>query len=251
MPTITRVSINDLVASTQKYADDRIGKADANKNGYVTRTEAKGLAADLQDNFAGSQFAQSWGSVKTADLKREYVVMMNAFARSSDTNRDGYLSVTEAKTLPMSLQDNFASYLASQQKTATDTGGYTTRNTTPSSRPASQLRAFGESAISYEEAVAAAVKAAATDEYGLRMFVQEYGGPDGAGLSDPAEIDAEVRSLLENGSVELVPVDADLPNGESVADAWIFSVHTDGQGDNGIWASVDRKTGETSVSSFN
>ena len=40
------------------------------------------LVKDLQDNFTASQFKTSWGSVRTEDFKREYLVMMEAFARS-------------------------------------------------------------------------------------------------------------------------------------------------------------------------
>lgn len=251
MPTITRVKISELVESTQRYVEGQVARTDKNRNGLLSRTESKQLAADLQDNFTASQFKTSWGSVRTEDFKREYLVMMEAFARSADTNRDGFLSTTEAKALPSTLRDNFGNYLAAVQKSETNTGGYVTRNITPSSRPAQHEAKFGASPISYEKAFELAVKAAATDEYGLRVFVQEFGGPDGYGLSDPAAIDAEVRQLLADGTMELIDVDEEIPSGESSQDYWIFSVSTEGQGDHGVWAIVDRKTGDTTVSTFN
>lgn len=90
----------------------------------------------------------------------------------------------------------------------------------------------------------------ASDE-GLVGFVREFGGPDGYGLSDPAEIDAEVRQLLKDGSVELIGTGDDIPTGETNEDYWIFSFDTDGQGDHGVWGIVDRNTGETWVNTFN
>ncbi len=251
MPKLSQVKIADLVASSRKYAEGQVAKANTNGNAYLTATEAKRLSADLQDNFAASGFKTRWGSVKTADLTREFTVMMEAFARSADTNRDGLLSVTEARGLPTHLRDNFAHFLAAQQDAVVDAGGYATKNETSPARVQEHLAAYGESAVSYEDAFAAALRAAATDEYGLTLFVREFGGEDGMGVSDDAQVDREVRALLENGSMELVPVNEDLPTGESTEDAWIFSIHTDGQGDHGMWAIVDRQSGDAYVTSFN
>ena len=82
-------------------------------------------------------------------------------------------------------------------------------------------------------------------------FVREFGGPDGDGLTNASAIKAAVKELLKNGTMELVPVDESIPTGEENKDAWIFSVWTDGQGNNGIWAIIDRKTGDASVTNFN
>ncbi len=251
MAKVNSANIQELVAASKRYVDSQVKAANTNRNAYLTPTEAKTLSADLRDNFAASQFKTAWGSVKASDVSREFVVMMEAWANAADKNGDGRLSRTEAKSMPKSLQDNVTNYLASLEREVQGSGEYTTRNTSPAGRVQEHLDAFGASAISYEQAFAKGLEAVATDEYGLSMFVREFGGPDGQGLTDPAAIKAEVKKLLKEGSMELIAVDDDIPNGSSNADNWIFSVRTDGQGDHGVWAIVDRKTGEVSVDNFN
>jgi hypothetical protein len=251
MPKITSVSISELVAASGKYVDAQVKKVNTNRNAYVTPTEAKQLAPDLQDNFAQSQFKTAWGSVKASDLSREFMVMMSAWANAADKNGDGRVSLTEAMSMPKNLQDNVANYIASFNRQVQTVAEYTTRNTTPAGRVAEHLAAFGSHAVSYEDAFEKAIKAVATDEYGLSMFVKEFGGPDGGELTDPVKIKAEVKRLLEEGSMELIAKNEEIPNGSSNRDNWIFSVSTDGQGDHGVWAIVDRKTGDVSVDNFN
>ncbi|MBI3180985.1 MAG: hypothetical protein HYZ28_02445 [Myxococcales bacterium] len=252
MAKITKVRIDDLVAASRSYVEVQLKKADVSKNGLISPTEAKRLAKDLRDNFADSQFKLPAGSVSAKDVAREFVVMMEAWAKATDKNGDGYLSSAEAKKLPKNLRDNFANYLDAQQRTAVTSGALTTRDTTPAGRVDQHLRAFGRSAISYEDAFARALKAVASDqESGLPAFAREFGGPDGQPLEDERKIAAEVERLLKDGSMELVPVGEEIPTGEENKDAWIFSVSTDGQGDHGLWAIIDRKTGEASVTNFN
>lgn len=252
MPKLTKVNINELVAASKVYVAAQLKKADVNKNQVLTRTEAKKLATDLKDNFDASQFKLPNGSVKAADVAKEFVVMMEAWARASDKNGDGYLSTTEAKALPKTLRDNYVNYLGSQETKLTPAGKYQSRDATPAGLAAEHERTFGKHAVSYDKALGLALKAVATDpDAGLPAFVREFGGPDGAGLSDPKKVDAEVRALLKAGTISLVPTDEEIPTGEENKDAWIFSVSTDGQGDHGLWAIVDRKTGDVSVSNFN
>jgi hypothetical protein len=253
MPKLTKVNINELVTASKKYVDDQLKKADLNKNSVLTKTEAKRLAKDLQDNFDASQFKLPSGSVKAADVAKEFVVMMEAWARATDKNGDGYLSTTEAKALPKTLRDNLTNYLSAQESQLTsNTGKYVSRDTTPASRIADHERAFGRHAVSYDKALGLALKAVATDpDAGLPSFVREFGGPDGTGLSDPKKIDAEVRALLKAGTIQLVPKNESIPTGEDNRTNWIFSVSTGGQGDHGLWAIVDRKTGDVSVTNFN
>lgn len=251
MPKISKVKIEDLVAASRKYVEGQVKKTDVNSNKYLSQTEAKKLAADLQDNFEQSGFKLGTGSVKTADFVREFTVMVEAWAKASDKNGDGYLSITETSALPKNLRDNVINYIEAQNHTQVSSGTLTTRDTTPKARIQEHLAAFGSSAVGYDQAFAIALKAAATDENGLSYFVSEYGGPNGEPIDDPKQIAAEVKTLLANGSMELIPTDEEIPTGEENKDAWIFSVRTDGQGDNGIWAIVDRKTGEAFVSNFN
>lgn len=252
MPKITKVKIDDLVAASQRYVDTQLKAADVNRNKLLTPTEAKRLAADLRDNFDSSQFKLPNGSVKVADVAKEFVVMMQAWAQAADKNHDGYLSTTETKALPKNLRDNVVNFMHTQEKAVVSTGGYSTRDTTPAARIREHLSAFGTQPIDYQKAFAIAIKAVATEkESGLPAFVSEFGGPDGSGLTDPKKIAAEVKTLLKNGSMELVPTNEEIPTGEKNKNAWIFSVSTDGQGDNGLWAIVDRKTGEATVTNFN
>lgn len=251
MPKLTKVNISELVNASKKYVNDQLKKADVDKNKVLTKTEAKKLAKDLQDNFDASQFKLPNGSVKAADVAKEFVVMMEAWAKASDANGDGYLSSTEAKALPKTLRDNYVNWVGAQESTLT-TGKYVSRDLTPKSRIAEHERAFGKQAIGYDKALELALKAVATDtESGLPSFVAEFGGADGNGLTDKKKIDAEVRALLKAGSIELIKTTDDIPTGEKPKDAWIFSVSTDGQGDHGLWAIIDRKTGDVSVTNFN
>lgn len=252
MPKLSKVSITELVAASKAHVAAQLKKADLNHDKVLTRTEAKQLAKDLQDNFDASQFKLPSGSVKAADVAKEFVVMVEAWAKASDKNGDGYLSATEAKALPKSLRDNYANYLDAQSAKLTPAGKYQARDVTPAGRAAEHERAYGKQAISYDKALAIALKAVATDpDSGLPAFVKEFGGPDGNGLSDPKKIDAEVRALLKAGTVTLIATNEDIPTGEQNKDAWIFSVSTDGQGDHGLWGIVDRKTGDVTVTNFN
>lgn len=251
MAKLTRVNIQELVTASKRYVNDQLKKADVDKNKVLTRTEARKLATDLKDNFAASGFALPNGSVKAADVAKEFVVMMEAWAKAADGNNDGFLSTTEAKALPKTLRDNYVNWVDAQSQTLTP-GSYTSRDLTPKGRAAEHEAKFGTHAIGYEKAREIALKAVATDtDTGLASFVREFGGPDGTGLSDKKKIDAEVRALLKAGSIELIKTTDDIPSGEPVKDAWIFSISTEGQGDHGLWGIVDRKTGDVSVTNFN
>ncbi|MDP2270290.1 MAG: hypothetical protein Q8N23_30510 [Archangium sp.] len=252
MPRLTKVKIEDLVAASKRYVDAQLKQADVNGNKLLTKTEARRLAKDLQDNFEASQFKLPSGSARVSDVAREFVVMMEAWAHAVDKNRDGAISTTEVKQLPRPLRDNVLNFIDRQSEQVSTAGAYASRDTTPASRIAAHDRAFGPSAVSYQDALARALQAVATDaDSGLPGFVREFGGPDGAGVDDPKKLAAEVKALLKAGSIELVPVDEEIPTGEVNRDAWIFSISTTGQGDHGLWAIIDRQTGEASVTNFN
>ncbi|MFL5319211.1 MAG: hypothetical protein ACJ790_06105 [Myxococcaceae bacterium] len=257
MPKISKVKIDDLVAASRKYVDAQVKKADVNGNKVLTQTEAKKLATDLQDNFSASQFKLPNGSVTAKDIAREFTVMVEAWAKASDKNGDGYLTATEAKALPQTLRDNYLDFATTQSKVADQqhvtAGTLSTHDTTPKARIAEHEKAFGKSSVSYQDAFSKALKALATDEYGVRGFVADNGGPDGTGISDQKKITAEVKKILKEGSLELVEKDEEIPTGEDNKDYWIFALHSDAGvlGDNGVWAVVDRKTGEASVETFN
>lgn len=252
MPRLSKVNISELVEASKRYVDQQIKKADVNQNQVLTKTEARKLAKDLQDNFDASQFKLPAGSVKAKDVAKEFVVMMEAWAKAADGNRDGYLSTTEVKQLPRTLRDNVLGYLEAQSAKVATSSGYSSRDVTPTGRVAAHEAAFGKHAVGYDKALGLALKAVATDaEAGLAAFAAEFGGPDGDGLSDARAIAAAAKAALKAGTIELIAKDEEIPTGESNRDAWIFSVRTDLQGDHGLWAIVDRKTGDVSVTSFN
>jgi hypothetical protein len=251
MPRLTKVNISELVEASKRYVDQQLKKADVNGNKVLTKTEAKKLAKDLQDNFDASQFKQASGSVKAKDVAKEFVVMMEAWAKAADGNRDGYLSTTEVKQLPKTLRDNVLGYMEAQSAKVTTSAGYSSRDVTPAGRVAQHEAAFGKHAIGYDKALGLALKAVATAEEGLAGFAAEFGGPDGDPLTDSKAIAAAAKAALKAGTIELIAKDEEIPTGESNRDAWIFSVSTDMQGDHGLWAIVDRKTGDVSVTSFN
>lgn len=255
MTRITRFSIDDLVASGSRYVADRARRADANQDGSLSATEAAQLAHDLQDDFAGSDFKTSRGSVAVSNFVREFEVNLRAWATEVDHNADGFITRTDAKRLPQHLRDNVANYIAAQearpQPSPIEVDGVTTKNLTTAGRVAEHLEAYGESLISYEDAFARALKVAATDPDGLVYLAREYGGPNGAPLGE-SEAKAEVKKWLAHGSMALVEVNADLPTGEDTRDAWIFQIDVNGNaGDHGVWAVIDRTTGESYVTTFN
>lgn len=252
MPRVSKVNINDLVEASKRYIDAQLQKADVNKNKVLTKLEAKKLAADLKDNFDASQFKLGNGSVRAGDVAKEFVVMMEAWAKAADSNHDGALSTAEVKKLPSTLRDNVLNYITAQSTQVVNTGGYISRDVTPPGRAAEHERAFGVQAVDYKRALAIALKAVATDgQSGLAGFAREFGGPEGEGLDDSRAIARAAKAALKAGTVQLIAKDEEIPTGEVSRDAWIFSVSTDLQGDHGLWAVVDRKTGDVSVTNFN
>jgi hypothetical protein len=246
---VSGVRVEDWVKSTTRFVEAQAAKA-ANRDGVIYPVSAPVLSKTLQDNFARSGFAKADGSVKAADFAREVTVNVTAWARAS-AGGDGFLTASEGARLPKDLRDNFFAYLHSQQRGSVTAGQWTTRDATTKARIAEHLKAFGASPVSYEQARAKAIIAVATEQYALPWFAAEFGGDDGGRLDDPKAIAAEVKRLLEQGEIELMPADGDIPTGETCKDAWIFSVRTDGQGDHGLWAIVDRESGSTDVSSYN
>ncbi|MFZ5470209.1 MAG: hypothetical protein ACOZIN_12310 [Myxococcota bacterium] len=177
---------------------------------------------------------------------RRYVESRTAKA---DRNRDGYLTVSEAKKLPKDLQDNFRSYV----KGAAPSGGSRPagpKDQTPQSRIAKHLAAYGQHRVSYPVAFQKAVAAVLTqegDSESPRSILKEF-WPGGRRPTD-AQLRAELRQKLKG--LELLPVGkAEEAAGQPSKD-WIFRVDIDVGSDHGFWVAVNRQSGKAVVNGFN
>ena len=106
------IFVNSFVIRSNDAVRVAVDRANADKNGLLTRSEAQALPANLKDNYDAFQQRQSNGVVGTARFAEEYVRYVAQASAAADTNRDGILTKSEARTLPVDLQDNFESVLA-------------------------------------------------------------------------------------------------------------------------------------------
>ncbi len=110
MPT---KSIAPFIASSRKYVAAAVAKANANKNTYLTKAEAKKLPKDLQDNFANFRaLGKNSGSVVAEEFVKRYGDYVEAVVRKADKNESGVLSSAEISTLPDDVRDNFTNFWA-------------------------------------------------------------------------------------------------------------------------------------------
>src|SRR4051812_16799539 len=116
-----KVKVSELVSSTARYARKSADAADKNKNKKLTATEAASLPRDLRDDF--KRQAKKSAAITPASFARDQAAYVAASAKKADKNKDGYLSVTEEKSMPTDLKDNLASYKAAHSGPATGTGG--------------------------------------------------------------------------------------------------------------------------------
>ncbi len=126
------------------------------------------------------------------------------------------------------------------------------RNKTPVGLPEAHVAKYGKRSIDYEKAFKLAIPAVIHQENGEapRVIVKEMAESEGHPLSGK-ELDRKMRKLVDEGSFELLPVGESNENGDDPAKNWIFSVGVATGSDHGFWASVDRETGEVSVTGFN
>ena len=106
-----KVKINDFVASTARYAKKSALAADKNKDGKVSKTEAKSLPKDLQDDYARQAKLKS--TITPAGFARDQAAYVAAASRRADKNKDGVLTATEARSLATALKNNYENYAAS------------------------------------------------------------------------------------------------------------------------------------------
>ena len=105
-------SINAFVKSIRSYVTSSVKAANADGNAYLTKSEAKALPRDLQDNFEAHRVLGN-GNERVAARKfiEKFTGYVAVGAEKADKNHDGYLSATEAKDLPKDVRDNFANFL--------------------------------------------------------------------------------------------------------------------------------------------
>lgn len=253
MPQVSKVSIFEFISASKRYAGERFKKADLNGDGTLSSAEAKKLPKDLQDNVAVFRAAAGSKPLRVKGLASKFADSVEVWSKHAEKNGDGALSAAEAKALPTELQDNFQNFRSALSRTQKKVSGLTTRDATPKGLVAKHLKKFGSSPISYDKAFALALKEAFASQEGPRGFVEEAGSPDGSPWSSKAKVDAVMKKLLADGSLELIGTNESIPTGEEVQDNWIFRIDVGDEytGDNGLWAIVDRQTGDSSVTSFN
>lgn len=233
--TTTRVKVTDFVKASRTWAAAGAKAANADGSKYLTRTEASRLPEDLRDNFAAMNKAR----ISPKAFADAFATSVATAAARADKNHDGFLTATEAKSLPVELRDNFAHYAKVAVTGVKDT-------TTTAVRRAHEA-AYGSSNVSYAEAFKRAKDTILTydGEEGPRATLQEFADEP---LSK-AKLDALIAKRFHG--LELLPVgESEESYGEPAKD-WIFRVDVDTGTDNAFWVSISRETGEASISSFN
>ena len=126
------------------------------------------------------------------------------------------------------------------------------RDRTPAGLPEAHVAKYGKTPIDYRKAFELAIPAVIHQEDGEapRAIVKENAESEGHQLSE-VELDWKMRKLVDEGSFELLPVGDSNENGDDPKKNWIFSVNVNTGSDHGFWASVNRETGEVSVTGFN
>jgi hypothetical protein len=102
------VKTADFISSSAAYVRATAKKANADKNAYLTKTEAKALPKDLQDNYEHHRVGgQANARVTVSKFEQKYTDYVAVYASRADRNADGYISPSEVKNLPRDLQDNY------------------------------------------------------------------------------------------------------------------------------------------------
>jgi hypothetical protein len=108
---MSNVKVADFIRSSASYIRANVKQANADGNTYLTKAESKSLSRDLRDNFEAHRWgAQANGSVTASKFVTRFTDYVAVMAKRADANNDGFLSTSEAKKLPVDLQDNFRNY---------------------------------------------------------------------------------------------------------------------------------------------
>lgn len=242
---VTKVKIETFVAASRAYLEKNLDQV--NTQGSKTTllaSETKKLPKDLRDNVA--KLNPDGKAVKKSTLVAGYLKEVTAALKKADANKDGYLTLTEAKKLPAHVRDNFLNYANGANAPSPKV-----KDTTPKLLIAAHQAEYGVSRVGYAEAFKKGIDAVLKDEdtgETPRALLKQFAEDDGKPLTD-AQADAQLKKLLKG--MELLPVgEASESNGDPKKD-WIFSVDIDVGSDHGFWVSVSRDTGEAFVNGFN
>jgi hypothetical protein len=247
MTSSTRLNVRSFLSAARDYSSKALAKADANKNGYVSPAEMKGLPRDLRDNVA--KYADAHGRVPVAKFKEAFVAYAKVNLHKADRNKDGVLTGADIERLPRDLKDNVKSYVAATQDVWGGGTASTVKDKTPAGRIADHQRAYGVSPVSYKEAFELGRKAVLKDrEYGPGYILKEMGNGDGSTMAE-SKIQAELKKAFK--SMELLPKGEASESGGEPAQEWIFRLQCDVGSDHGFWVNVNRQTGDAQVTSFN
>lgn len=126
------------------------------------------------------------------------------------------------------------------------------KDATPAGLAAKHAAKYGAHSVPYEDAFRLAIPAVIHQEGGEtpRDIIKGIAEMDGKPLTE-AQLDKKMQKLVNAGNFELLPVGESNENGDDPKKFWIFRVHVETGSDHGFWASVDRDTGEVSVTGFN
>jgi hypothetical protein len=243
------ISVQDFVRSSRRYVESAVNRANADKNPFLRRAEAKALPADLQDNYAKLSKGVR-GSIGARRFIESYAAHVAGAASLADRNQDDWLTKTDGRRLPPELRDNFENLLAARAKAKAQGA----RDLTPPGLIAAHLAAYGQGPVGYAEAFRRALEAVIANEdsgESPRAIVREFGGPDGGPITSKTKLDAAMKRLMAQGGLELLEVGESDEHGSDPEANWIFAVDIETGSDHGFWAIVDRRTGETTVDGFN
>lgn len=99
---------SDFIRRSASYVRANVKTANADKNPFLTKAEAKNLAKDLQDNFKNHRVgAQDNGVVTAKKFIARYTDYVAVNVKKADKNGDGWVTSLEVKNLPVDLRDNF------------------------------------------------------------------------------------------------------------------------------------------------
>ncbi len=98
---------SDFIARSAAYVRANVKKANADKNAYLTKAEAKKLPKDLQNNFENHRKAQGNSTVVASKFIQKYTDYVAVNAKRADKNGDGWITSNEVGGLPADLRDNF------------------------------------------------------------------------------------------------------------------------------------------------
>lgn len=104
------IHIPRFVAASARYVKDAVAQANSDGNPYLTKTEARALPKDLQDNFESYRAGTLNGVVTAGQFVRDYAKYVQVESKRADLDGNDVLDLRELRLLPKDLQDNAARF---------------------------------------------------------------------------------------------------------------------------------------------